>query len=209
MPSPAQVLAQLQRSTDWEGLVPTLSGKGYRPWDEDPEPLGLSDMVYGLAHTYRYGAQSDPVISVAEHSVLVARIIRNLWPDSRLERAGLFHDASESVLHDLQASIRGRVSVTLPSGGGTIPWTESDLRVTRNIAKHYGVRAADLEAPEVRAADVLAASFEFRDCPSLWGVKNGLPPIPPEVAHLRIRGFHPPEAIQEFNLELELLGLSP
>ena len=96
----------------------------------------------------------------------------------------------------------------LPSGE-LIPWTESDLWVTRNIAKHYGVSPLDLEAPEVRAADVLAASFEFRDCPSLWGVKNGLPPIPPEVAHLRIRGFNPAEAIEEFNLELQLLGLSP
>ena len=207
-PTPAQILSQLQRPTDWDGLVPTFSGMGYRPWAEDPGPLCLEDLTYGLAHTYRYGGQSRPAVTVAEHCVLVARIIRVLWPGSLMEKAGLLHDASESVLHDLQASIRGSVSVTLPSGV-TVPWVESDLRVTQNIVKHYGVTAADLESPEVRAADVLAASFEFRDCPSLWGVKNGLPTIHEKVAHLKIHGWEPASAMLEFHHELARVGLSP
>lgn len=208
-PIPADFLNQVRRPADWDGLVPTFSGRGYRPWAEDPGPLCLEDLTYGLAHTYRYGGQSRPAVTVAEHCVLVARIIRVLWPGSLMEKAGLLHDASESVLHDLQASIRGHVSVTLPAGGGTIPWVESDLRVTRNIAKHYGVSTADLESPEVRAADVLAASFEMRDCPTLWGLKTGLPAIHEKVAHLKIHGWDPASAMQEFQNELARVGLSP
>lgn len=209
MPSPNQILHQVHRIPGWDGWVPTSSGRGYRPWDDDPGPFSLEDLTYGLAHTFRYGGHSRPAITVAEHAVLVTHIIRTLWPGNpRLEKAGLFHDASEAILHDIQAPLRRQIQVTLPSGQ-QLSWMESDFRVTMNIAKDYGVGAADLEAPEVRAADILAAAVEKRDCSNLRKGDWGLPPIPVEMAHLRIRGFNPAEAIEEFNLELQLLGLSP
>lgn len=207
--SPLQILHQVRPPAGWDGWVPTFSGRGYRPWADNPGLFGLDDLAYGLAHTFRYGGQSSPPVTVAEHAILVTRIIRTLWPGNpRLEKAGLFHDASEAILHDIQAPLRRQVWVTLPSGM-MVSWMESDLRVTMNIAKDYGVEAADLEAPEVRAADILAASFEKRDCPNLRDGDWGLPPIPPEVAHLSIQGWAPHEAMQQYQDELRRVGLNP
>lgn len=194
MPSPLDILSQMNQPPHWDGWVPTFSGKGYRPWGENPGSLSITDLSYGLAHTYRYGGQSQPAVTVAEHCVLVATIIQILWPGNRhLERAGLFHDAAESVLHDIQSPLRRKVQVVLPTGE-IISWNESDFRVTLNISKPYGVMEEHLRAPEVKAADILAACFEKRDCPNLREGDWGLPGIPEEVAHLKVQGWSPEEA---------------
>jgi hypothetical protein len=144
---------------------------------------------------------------VAEHCLLVANLIRVLWPGNpHLELAGLLHDAAESVLHDIQSPLRKCVTVTLPSGE-VLTWNESDRRVTQNITRYFGVHPDHLEAPEVRAADILAASFEKRDCPNLRPGDWGLPPIPAEVAHLSIRGLALEEARVGFLAELGRLGV--
>ena len=201
MPTPTEILQQMRRPVEWTGWTPTYSGKGYRPWAEDPGALSLEDVAYGLAHTFRYGGHSDPAITVAEHSVMVARIVNILWPGNpHLELAGLMHDAAESVLHDIQSPLRKCVSVTLPSGE-VLSWNESDLRVTRNITRYFGIVPEHLEAPEVRAADILAASFEKRDCQNLRPGDWGLPPIPIEVAEMRLFGYAPKDAQQLFLLK--------
>jgi len=208
MPSPDEILRQMNRPTLWTGWTPTYSGRGYRPWAEDPGPLSLDDVAYGLTHTFRYGGHSVPAVTVAEHCLLVANIIQVLWPGHpHLELAGLLHDAAESVLHDIQSPLRKCVSVTLPSGEH-LTWNESDLRVTRNITRYFGVAPEHLEAPEVRAADMLAGSFEKRDCPNLREGDWGLPPIPAEVAHLTIKGSPPAEAMVLFLLEAHRLRLA-
>jgi hypothetical protein len=205
MPTPAEILAQMKRPAEWDGWVPTYSGKGYRPWADDPGPLPVGDLSYGLAYTYRYGGQSVPAITVAEHCVLVTEIIRHLWPgNEHLERAGLLHDAAESVLHDIQGPLRRRVQVVLDSG--VITWNESDTRVSAKIAAYLGVSAEDLEAPEVKAADVLAASFEKRDCRNLHG-EWGLPAIPEAISNLHMRFWKPQEARFQFDLVGGRLGL--
>lgn len=205
MPTPTDILAQMKRPAGWDGWAPTWSGKGYKPWADDPGPLSLDDLAYGLAHTFRYAGHSDPAVTVAEHCLLVTQIIQTLWPGNpRLALAGLLHDASESVLHDIQSPLRPMVHVTLPTGE-IISWNESDKRVTQNIVRHFGVTPEELAAPEVRAADILAASFEKRDCPNLRPGEWGLPPIPEEVTFLRIEGLAPEAARGRFMLAARLL----
>lgn len=207
MPRPNDILQQIRRVDHWEGWVPTASGAGYRPWADDPGPLWLSDVAYGLAHTFRYAGQSTPPVTVAEHCLLVLTIIRRLWPGNpHLERAGLLHDASESVLHDIQSPLRKRVQVILPSNE-VIPWNESDLRVTRNITKHFGILPEHLDAPEVRAADILGACFEKRDCPNLQIGDWGLPDIPSEIHDLSIQAYDPQKARRLFLDAAHDLGL--
>lgn len=191
MLNPTEILAQRNHPTAWSGWCPTFSGAGYRPWAEDPGVLSMCDLSYGLAHTFRYGGQAYPAVTVAEHCLLVAQIIQTLWPEKpRLVLAGLLHDASESVLHDIQSPLRKCISVTLPSGE-VLSWNESDKRVTQNIAKHFGVTAEELDSPEVQAADLLAVCFEKRDCLNLRPGDWGLPQIPKEIESLEIVGFLP------------------
>lgn len=208
MPSPTEILSQMRRPEGWDGWVPTYSGAGYRPWSANPGPLSLQDLAYGLSRTLRYGGHSHPGVTVAEHCVLAARILTILWPryGLPLERAALLHDAAESVLHDLQAPIRRHVRVILPDGS-IITWNESDTLVTRNIAKFFAVSPAHLDAPEVKAADILACCFEKRDCPNLAEGDWGLPPIPGEIAHLGIHGYSMPVAEKHFLEMAAVLGM--
>lgn len=202
MPTPEDILAQMQRPAHWDGWVPTSTGKGYRPWDDDPGTPDLDDVVHGLAHTFRYGGQTNPPITVAEHSVLAAAILEILWADKpALVLAALLHDASEAYLHDIQAPLRRRIVVRLNKE--EISWSESDRRVTQNIAKHFGVLPEHLDSPEVKASDVLACCFEKRDCPSLGDEDWGLPLIPPEVQHLKMSFWTPVEARLGFRLALD------
>jgi len=206
MPTPTEILAQMKRPAQWDGWVPTFSGAGYRPWDDKPGPLSKTDLAYGLSYTYRYGGQSYPAITVAEHSVLAALIVRLLWPGNQaLERAALLHDAAESVLHDIQSRLRRRVKVHLDNE--VITWSQSDLRVTSHIAAQFGVTAEDLKAPEVAAADILAACFEKRDCPNLWEGDWGLPQIPVVLNGLQMHFWSPEAARARFLAAGDELGL--
>ena len=205
-PTPHDIISKAIRPSKWDGWVPTYSGKGYRPFSMDPGSLPPEDIAWGLSHTFRYGGMSDPVITVAEHSVLVATIIGILWPNCGQEGAGLLHDSSESVLHDIQSPLRKKIMVTL-ADGSSIPWEENDQRITTCIARDYGVSSEDLKSPEVRAADILAASFEKRDCFNLGDEDWGLPPIPKSIQGLRILGQSPAVARGCFREVMQQLGL--
>ena len=205
MPTPTEMLAQMRRPAEWDGWVPTYTGRGYRPWADKPGEVDPVDVAYGLAHTFRYGGQSRPAITVAEHSVLAARIVDTLWPgNEHLERAALMHDAAEAYLHDIQSPLRRRVKVQI--NGEMISWSASDLLVTVNVCKQFGITEADLTAPEVAAADILAACFEKRDCRNLAG-DWGLPEIPEAIEPLKMKFWSPAEARFQFTLAGGRLGL--
>jgi len=205
--TPSEILDQMVRPGEWDGWVPTHSGKGYRPWAKVPGPVDLGDVAYGLAHTFRYGGQIEPPITVAEHCVLAADIVKILWPNKpHLELAAFMHDASEAYLHDIQGPLRRRVKVHLDDE--VISWSESDLRVTVNICRQFGITEAALRSPEVAAADVLAVCFEKRDCPTLRPGEWGLPEIPEEVAHLKMKFGVPGHTKAMFLVRASELGLS-
>ena len=186
----------MQRPAVWDGWVPTYTGRGYRPWAAEPGEIDPLDLAHGLAHTFRYAGHSEPRITIAEHSLLAARIVDSLWSNRVLSNAALMHDASEAFLHDIQGPLRRRVQVQLDDE--TISWSESDRRVTANICQQFGITREQLNSPEVRAADILACAFEKRDCTNLGDGDWGLPEIPGLVAHLGLVGMSPASAMQWF-----------
>jgi len=205
MTTPAEILDQMNRPSEWTGWVPTFTGKGYRPWAKEPGEVDARDIAYGLAHTYRYGGQTDPAITVAEHCLLGVQIIQTLWPALHLERAFLLHDAAEAYLHDIQGPLRSSVIVRLKDE--EFSWSESDRRVTINAARQFGVTAKDLAAPEVKAADILAVCFEKRDCKNLGDDDWGLPEIPEAIKRLKLRFLSPEQAYRAFLFTMKDLGL--
>jgi len=205
MPTPEQVLEQMQRPAVWDGWIPTYSGRGYRPWADDPGEIDPLDLAHGLAYTFRYAGHSDPAITVAEHSLLAARIADILWSNRELSNAALMHDASEAFLHDIQGPLRRRVRVQLDDEN--ISWSESDLRVTTNICRQFGITREQLNSPAVRAADILACAFEKRDCWNLGDGDWGLPEIPEEVCHLELTWMSSMLAEQVFLAAMKSRGL--
>jgi len=51
MTTPTEILDQMRRPPEWDGWVPTYSGRGYRPWSDEPGMVEPVDIAYGLAHT--------------------------------------------------------------------------------------------------------------------------------------------------------------
>lgn len=180
------------------GRITTLNGGGWYPMRKDPGEPDLEEIAHGLAHTFRYGGQTQPGITVAEHCVLVADLIEALWPQLRPKYAlaGLFHDTVEAYLHDIQYGLKCKLLVSLDNGE-TVSWKAFEDRLINQIGGHFGLSPEILTSEYVKAADILAASFERRDCKTLKDIK-GVPAIPDEVKHLGIRFWGPSEAKGRF-----------
>ena len=103
--------------------IDTFSGKQLDPFDPRPNQIDARDVAAGLASVTRFAGQLPYFYCVAEHSVLVARLVTHGdslrrgvfdtvrgWPvdaeGRRLARFALTHDAEEAYLGDLIAPVK-------------------------------------------------------------------------------------------------------
>jgi hypothetical protein len=193
---PQDIPKQLHRPPRWEGWIPTHSGVGFYLTDPKPKYVRLEDIAYGIAYKYRYGGQVAP-LTVAEHSFMVAEIIRILWPESNKMLHGLMHDACEAYTQDIQAPIRRFVKFQMPDGQ-LISWSDLERKINQTIARALKLEPYFYTAPEVRAADILALAVEQSQCDVIKDQKWGLPPIPDEIKHLELNFWPPKTAMQMF-----------
>ncbi len=193
---PQDVTKQLHRPPRWEGWIPTHSGVGFRLTDPKPKDVRLEDIAYGIAYKYRFGGQVAP-LTVAEHSYMVAEIISILWPESGKALHGLMHDACEAYTHDIQAPVRQFIKFQMPDGQ-LISWGDLERMINQTIARALNLEPYFYTAPEVRAADFLALAVEQSQCDPIKDQNWGLPPIPEEIQHLRLRFWSPETAKKMF-----------
>ena len=82
-----------------------LSGRRLDLLDPSPVDIELSDIAHGLARVARWNGQTHgpDAFSVAQHSVLVAQIVRRLGDhaSARDQLYALLHDAPEYVIGDM------------------------------------------------------------------------------------------------------------
>jgi 5'-deoxynucleotidase YfbR-like HD superfamily hydrolase len=82
-----------------------LSGRRLNLIEPSPLDIEISDIALGLSRNSRWNGQTvgDHAWSVAQHSVLVVDLMMTFRPKPRpaLLLAGLLHDASEYVTHDM------------------------------------------------------------------------------------------------------------
>lgn len=120
------------------------------------DDVRLPDISHALSLINRFTGHSIRPYSVAQHSVLVSRL---LSPEHALW--GLMHDASEAYLGDVATPLKNM----LPG------YRELEERVQRAIAKHFHMRLPI--PPEVKRADLTALLTEKRDlmtCEHDWGI---------------------------------------
>lgn len=87
-----------QRTGNW---MQTYTGKAFYPYDMREEDFCIEDIAHALAMLCRYGGHCRRFYSVAEHSVIVSRLVS---PGHAL--AGLMHDATEAYLVDMPRPIK-------------------------------------------------------------------------------------------------------
>lgn len=86
--------------------IQTYSGLFFEFLDPKPEQIDIEDIAYSLSYTHRWGAHAWPQISVAQHSLLVSKMLMRKGASPMVQLQGLMHDASETYIGDLPSPVK-------------------------------------------------------------------------------------------------------
>lgn len=88
------------------GAILTYSGQYFDPLKPDPRAIRIIDIAHSLGNSCRYGGHCPRFYSVAEHSLLVERLMREAKRSPIECFGGLMHDSEEAYLPDLPTPIK-------------------------------------------------------------------------------------------------------
>jgi len=134
-----------------------LSGRRLDLLDPSPLDVEIEDIAHGLSRVARWNGQTHGAypFSVAEHSLLVERLLRLANPKipKRWQRAALLHDAPEYVIGDLISPFKAMV-------GGDYKALEHRLLAAVHLRFGLPVDIPQTAAKAIKRADQGAAWFE-------------------------------------------------
>jgi hypothetical protein len=125
-------------------VIETSTGKAYDFVNPDPNLIELEDIAHALGNICRFAGHTRVFYSVAEHSVLVSKLIEHWGGDESDQLAGLLHDAHEAYIWDAPTPIKpllGEVFCELAS--------MSDAAV----ARAFGLEPGAFDHELVKSAD--------------------------------------------------------
>ena len=183
-----------------------LSGRRLDLLDPTPVDIEIADIALGLSRVARWNGQTEGAwsFSVAEHSLLVERIVCRLKPDTpqRWRLAALLHDAPEYVIGDLITPFKAVIGVD---------YKKLEISLLRAIHLRFGLPA---ELPEsiarlIKRADHAAAyleatqlaGFSETEANKIFGKPRGLPTM-------RLKPRPPDEVKEQFLARFETLQQS-
>jgi uncharacterized protein len=120
-----------------ESCITTSSGRFFDILKPEEYEYDIEEIATALSNLCRYTGHVNRFYSVAEHSVLVSRIV-----PEHLALAGLLHDASEAFLGDVSSPLKK----LLPE------YKAIENRVQQAIASSFGI-GDGFESTEVHEAD--------------------------------------------------------
>lgn len=126
-----------------KGVIITSTGRYVSPLNMTLDMLDIEDIAHSLSNQCRWGGHCNSYYSVAEHSVLVSRIV-----NKENSLAGLLHDAAEAYLSDVPTPIKK----ALPQ------FTEAEDLILEKIAEKWNVEFND----NVKWADEVMLAIEAR-----------------------------------------------
>lgn len=80
--------------------IQTFSGAPYEFDNPDPAAIDLQDIAHALSNMCRFAGHTKRFYSVAEHSVLVSRILEAQGASRVMQAWGLMHDCHEAYVWD-------------------------------------------------------------------------------------------------------------
>lgn len=132
-----------ENSFDW---FVTYTWRKFFPLAPRAEDVCIEDIAHGLSMICRFGGHCREFYSVAQHSVLVSRLVPH-----HMAFAGLMHDATEAYCGDMIRPMKRSMPF----------YQDVEHRICRAIKKKFGV--ALVLPPEVKDADNVALATERRD----------------------------------------------
>lgn len=94
---------KIERKGNW---IETHSGIKFYPLDPRKEEILVDDIIHAISKMCRFGGHSSKFYSVAEHSVLVYRYLKDTGASLLTQFYGLIHDFTEAYLIDLPRPIK-------------------------------------------------------------------------------------------------------
>lgn len=148
------------------GVVCTASGIRFDVINPTVDMINIEDIAHALAGINRFNGHTRRPYSVAQHSVLVSRIVEHFNPE--LAWWGLMHDAAEAYLGDIAAPIKRLVPDI----------KDLEIKLECVIAAKFNRNCAWFERPLIKDADIYALAIEQRDLmPATdWWAPLALPP---------------------------------
>lgn len=156
-------------------VLQTYKGETFDPASGDITRIAIFDIAHALAHLCRYCGHCQRFYSVAEHSVLVYKIIKKLWPDDlEAQWAGLLHDATEAYLGDITTPVK----ILIPQ------FNKMESLLAKKIANKFKIRSNLRIKARVRKADAIALSTEARELFTDVSTWKAIENVKPESALL-------------------------
>jgi hypothetical protein len=90
------------RRGDW---YTSFTGRQIWALDPTPDQVCIEDIAHSLAYQCRFGGHCLTFYSIAQHSLLVARLV-----PERLALIGLMHDATEAYAQDIVRPIKRNIT---------------------------------------------------------------------------------------------------
>lgn len=171
-------LQQLDLLKRPDGRTTMLMASGFTFDLEEPDATGMpiEDIARALAYQPRWAGATRQFYSVAEHSVMVSRLV-----PAPHALDGLMHDADEAITGDIASCVKNMLGR---------PYLKERLApIQRALAARFGFR---LHVAAVKTADLVGMATERRDLlPAAWMDWGHLPtpaaetiePIGPEAAY--------------------------
>lgn len=134
-------------------LIRVTSGGRIDPHEVDSDLIELSDIVTTLSRLARWNGQGNDVITVAQHSCVVARYLAQNSPGVEYAVLGLLHDAHEAYIGDIIVP----VSDMLPQINAVRAHFDSAIYRKFRVAPPTHEQALAIEAADrvVRATEMI------------------------------------------------------
>lgn len=149
----------------------TVEGNYFDFLYPETSPFSIDAVAHALSNICRFGGHTLAFYSVAQHSVLVSRVV----PEEHA-MAGLLHDASEAFVGDVVTPLKMLLS----------EYRAIEERVEKVILSKFGI----IGIPEcVKYADLVALRTEQRDLLPMhaterWGLTAHIAPLRKRIAAL-------------------------
>jgi uncharacterized protein len=146
--------------------------------------LDAGDIARALANQCRFGGHSRVFYSVAQHCVIVSRVVEERGGDVEDVFAALMHDAGEAYLGDMPHPLKHR---------SALAFRDAEARLEEAIRDRFKIKA---DVPEIKRVDRALLATERRAFSAEawhWPELDDIEPLDLELA-----AWSPDQAAEEF-----------